>query len=419
MKHKLLILTGKYPFANGESFLANELKYIPDYFEEVYIYPILVYDRDDRLEWKYKQPARSDIHIIIGNHFRNIGCCIKALFQCLSKQEFWLELSGLVKTRRISAEYIKNLLLFSMRSHYAADIVKERILNEMEQGEDLTIYSYWMDYDAYAAVLITRMAKKNVRKVISRCHRGDLYEYAARGGYLPMRKTIFDTMTTIYSISENGIRYIKSTYPTITRNNLKISRLGTFDHGKGKMLYNKTLRLVSCSWVRPVKRVHLIPEALNMVTSIVEWSHFGTGSEMPRLQKAVEELTNDRIKCNLLGEFRNEDIMQMYSEKGYHVFINVSENEGVPVSVMEAMSFGMIIIATDVGGMSELIEHGKNGFLLEKDFAIKKLAECIDYIAAMSNAQLDEMSKKSREIWMEKYCADTNYSRFYHELIQK
>lgn len=42
----------------------------------------------------------------------------------------------------------------------------------------------------------------------------------------------------------------------------------------------------------------------------------------------------------------------------------MSDSEGIPVSIMEAMSFGIPVIARNVGGMSEIVNE-ENGLLLE------------------------------------------------------
>ncbi|NMC40567.1 MAG: glycosyltransferase, partial [Bacteroidales bacterium] len=58
-------------------------------------------------------------------------------------------------------------------------------------------------------------------------------------------------------------------------------------------------------------------------------------------------------------------------------FINVSSSEGVPVSVMEALSFGIPVIATDAGGTSEIVNN-TNGRLIPVDFDPKDLAAIIE-----------------------------------------
>lgn len=50
---------------------------------------------------------------------------------------------------------------------------------------------------------------------------------------------------------------------------------------------------------------------------------------------------------------------------GYDFFINTTNYDNMPVSVMEAMALGMVVISTNVGGVPALINHEENGILVE------------------------------------------------------
>ena len=46
------------------------------------------------------------------------------------------------------------------------------------------------------------------------------------------------------------------------------------------------------------------------------------------------------------------------------VFVLPSYNEGMPLAILEAMSYGVPIISTNVGGIPTLVENGVNGFII-------------------------------------------------------
>jgi glycosyltransferase involved in cell wall biosynthesis len=63
----------------------------------------------------------------------------------------------------------------------------------------------------------------------------------------------------------------------------------------------------------------------------------------------------------LLG--KRNDVKDILAESD--IFCLFSEREGLPVSVLEAMAAGLPVIASKVGGIPEMIEHGRTGYLIE------------------------------------------------------
>ncbi len=86
----------------------------------------------------------------------------------------------------------------------------------------------------------------------------------------------------------------------------------------------------------------------------------GEGPERARLESAIERLGLGGVV--VLSEPR-EDIAAFLS--GIDQFWLTSDWEGTPNVVLEAMAAGVPVVATAVGGTPELIEHGKNGVLIE------------------------------------------------------
>jgi glycosyltransferase involved in cell wall biosynthesis len=106
--------------------------------------------------------------------------------------------------------------------------------------------------------------------------------------------------------------------------------------------------------------------------------------------------------------------MSFYSSVPVVLFINVSSSEGVPVSIMEAMSFGIPVMATDAGGTSELVSE-KTGLLINIDIAPQELAYKIEEL--ISRPDLSKLRRGAREIWENKSMADKVYPAFINHLL--
>ena len=87
----------------------------------------------------------------------------------------------------------------------------------------------------------------------------------------------------------------------------------------------------------------------------------GEGTDSPEFKRKIIDDAPCRSKAiTSLG--RRDDVAYLMETSG--IFVLSSRYEGLPLSIVEAMCAGLPIIATDVGGNAELIEHGKNGFLI-------------------------------------------------------
>jgi glycosyltransferase involved in cell wall biosynthesis len=88
----------------------------------------------------------------------------------------------------------------------------------------------------------------------------------------------------------------------------------------------------------------------------------------------------------------------------------MSESEGLPVSMMEAISFGIPILAIDCMGVKELVNE-KVGAVFLKETSNEKIASGL---VGILNEVSRNMEKRIaiRQYWREKF-SDTNYNKFY------
>ena len=108
--------------------------------------------------------------------------------------------------------------------------------------------------------------------------------------------------------------------------------------------------------------------------------------------------------------------MAFYGSTPVSCLVNVSSSEGLPVSLMEACSFGIPCIATEVGGTPEVVHDGVTGFLLGKNPKAADIAAAIEKMSRLPEEQYSAMCRAARRLWEDKFNADRNYEKFYREL---
>ena len=102
--------------------------------------------------------------------------------------------------------------------------------------------------------------------------------------------------------------------------------------------------------------------------------------------------------------------MNFYKKRPVDCFITTSSTEGVPVSIMEAMSYGIPIIGTDVGGVKETIDE--NGILISANPSVKEISEAIESIYNDNNYAKLHKRDASYRIWSSLYNSDYNEKKF-------
>jgi L-malate glycosyltransferase len=87
----------------------------------------------------------------------------------------------------------------------------------------------------------------------------------------------------------------------------------------------------------------------------------GDGNATEELKKYVEQLGLTK-KITFFGEYDHGSLLKL--QQSSNIFLFPSMNEGMSNSMLEAMASGLPVIMTPTGGAQELIEEGKNGFLV-------------------------------------------------------
>jgi len=216
-------------------------------------------------------------------------------------------------------------------------------------------------------VLVSRLIKK---PVFITAHGMDVNNF--------MEHTLFKRLIT-YSLS-NSDKVIavskdlkgKMTSLGINPDKIKVLRNGV-DTGRFKPtkdnfihrtydLPDDTLLILFVGYMDTFKGIFELEEAFSrMKDKNVALIMVGEGPKKADLEKKV--LGHDlKEQVVLTGAVPREDIDKYY--KSADIFVLPSHSEGIPLVILEAMASGLPVIATNVGGLSEVVDDGENGFLI-------------------------------------------------------
>lgn len=280
----------------------------------------------------------------------------------------------------------------------------------------IVIYTFWFS-PVLIGCWILRQEFSQMR-IVTRMHGFDLYASCSRNSYLPFRFWRKDAADILAPCSKQGVAYLEE--EGVNNEKLVCSHLGVpAVSGLACSSPLGAMHIVSCSFATPVKRLPLLGRSIiNMARSNAElkvvWHHLGAGPEL----KSVQELLSDlpvNMKCTLHGKMQVNETRQFFlgeQSDGLDCLINVSESEGLPVSMMEAQMVGLPIVGTDVGGVSEIVNAG-TGKLLPKDFTQAQFDSAILSLYCWKDAETRKrIAAHARELFSFK-----NYKQFIDEVL--
>jgi colanic acid/amylovoran biosynthesis glycosyltransferase len=248
---------------------------------------------------------------------------------------------------------------------------------------------------------------------ICRVHGYDFDEAQQKKGFHLFRAFDLSKVKEVYSVTQFGMNHIISRFPRF-KNKLKMSRLGVKAISKNPGKSDEIFVLASCSSLIPIKRVNLIVQALAFIKIPIMWVHFGSGQLEADL-KADSSTVPPNVQCVWKGHVDNEEVRKYYEQNHVDLFINVSELEGMPVSIMEAFAAGIPVLAPSITGIPEIVSES-NGFLVPKDIKPKDLALTITQIAK-DRQGLQNKRSKAFDTWKEFLNSESNYKDFYNSVL--
>lgn len=198
-------------------------------------------------------------------------------------------------------------------------------------------------------------------------------------------KLMTDESFCCFSISEYNIKYVEKHY--LQSDKIKLSRLGVFrkpikNKKSLKFKMNKNFNIGLLSWFIEKKGVIFLLEAMKELSEQKDLRiKLFIAGEGPLKENYLSYIENNNLDdcVSLGGAINDEEKKDFFKSLDAFVLPSVSiknDQDGIPVVLMEAISYGLPIISTDVSGIPEICINEFNGLLVQEK-NVKELVSAI------------------------------------------
>lgn len=161
---------------------------------------------------------------------------------------------------------------------------------------------------------------------------------------------------------------------------------------------------------RNIEVLQIVRELLDAGKNI-KVTFVGDGPDFNKAKMVADEL---QLGDSVVFLGARTDVAELLPK--FDVFLLLSNWEGFPISIIEAMRAGLPVIASDVGGVKEAVQNGVNGYLVDRnDFNLPgNIIRCLDVFSLV-----EKMGKMARKLYLESFCIDKmlfSLTRLYREI---
>lgn len=392
----LVILTNQYPgyTPTERVFVENELPALLRKFKKIVFLPL---DRvNSNPSFLYDLPSHCDVDWSLADD-KIQHCPVMKFFGIFTP--FTINtLLGMIGDAKNLSQWREGMLQ-AINAVSIARAIRKFAKRRNLSSSNSTFYSFWFHHAAHGLALASKRRNWNIAV---RCHSFDIYD-EVRFHPLRMRHRLIESISKVFSISRDGRNYLTTKHPDLS-SKFDSAPLGSkrlfapLEITDSNNLNDKNIprvcRFVTVARIAPEKRHTLILAlmcrlALMRPELLFDWLVIGDGPNRNELEKAIANTHIPNLDIRLTGTLDNREIQQMYSTNPPDWFIMLSNREGMPVSICEAMSYSIPVISTDVGAIAELVDDNCS-ILLPKEVNIEEAAwgilDFIDFPARARNA---------------------------------
>lgn len=403
---KLILATEGFPYGKGEkTFILPELERLRQYFD------ITILSHADPVQMRegMTEYLPENVRLVcFGRPQLSAFDKVRALLLFFLDQEGRMEIREIIRGKTNKRERFYQSLSFYAQA--LADQKKLRRSGILTAKEPMICYSFWYTYFCYS--MVREKYRNPGIHIVTRAHGIDLYHERVPGCRQPFRYQMEKRLDAILFACAYGENYYRTNVKRaeIEKDKLHVCKLGIEPAARLMPVGDgEVWELLSCSNAIPLKRIPLIIDGLARIEDIrIHWTHIGDGSALKDIRKYAEKQLGDRsnITYTLAGFVKN--VHAYYEQNQVDCFITTSATEGgCPVSIQEAMSSGVPVIGTDVGGITEMIDD--NGILLSRNPDADEVAGAIRKMAVLESSDLKKMKEAAYRKWQAEFDIEVSF----------
>ncbi len=266
----------------------------------------------------------------------------------------------------------------------------KHMVKRMVDMRPCKIYLSHINFIFIAAKIAKQLYSEDIQ-IISMVHSCDIHTISVNG-------LLADELDRIICVNAYIKKMLQELYPSVHGKVESLDSPVFYDNEFSRDYSNSKKPLVLGYGGRIVilqKRSNLIIDLLDHLESMMIDYRLYIAGDGPYMQQLIQEVNSRQLnnKVKLLGVLTQKQMIYFWEQTD--IFINVSDYEGLSISMLEAMSTGAVPVVTDVDGIHEAVENGFNGYITPIN-DIRAMAVRIEELG-YHREKLMKMSKNARE----------------------
>lgn len=240
----------------------------------------------------------------------------------------------------------------------------------------------------YRKLLFFFIAKIFGKKIIFHIHSSKFYEFYLKSNRLI--KFVINKSNLVIVLNQDWYLKLKEKYPSAKIMKLYNPINTEKSNGYSSKTAGEYLKFLFVGFFIKEKGILDLLEVAKSYkeTTTIKFIFCGKGP----LDEEIQKQANKNANIKNMGWIDGEVKTKMFSDSD--IFILPSYNEGLPISILEAMKFSLPVVSTNIAGIPEQVEHNFNGYLFTPGDK-EGLKTIINKIITLNQQEIDNLRKNS------------------------